>query len=99
MRIFAQCDSEGNILATVKVEVMAEELDHPFGNLEEESVVVQIEPNSELEAIECHEFDELYIVDIESQELKTKKEAQAVTKIKSIARSFDTELGIGLDLI
>ena len=27
MRIFAQCDSQGNILATAKVEIMAEELD------------------------------------------------------------------------
>ncbi len=98
MRIFAQCDSEGNILSTAKVKVMAEELDHPFSDLEEEAVVVEIESIPELEATVCHEFDELYIVDLKSQELKTKTPGkEPVTKINILSRSSD--LSIGLDLI
>lgn len=72
MRLFIRSDREGNIVSTMKVNVMAEGLEHPYGDLKESEMVVEVEPTAELEKLACHEICELYTFDTEKKKLKKK---------------------------
>jgi hypothetical protein len=73
MLIFVRCDQEGNIVSTMKVNVMPEGIDHPYGHLEEGETVVKVEPTAQLEELTCHEISERYVLDVQSKELEPKE--------------------------
>jgi hypothetical protein len=56
----------------MKVDVMAEELDHPYGDVKGNETVLEVEMTPELEALYCHEIAEQYSVDLAQKNLKKK---------------------------
>ncbi len=73
MRIFIRCDKEGNILSTMKVEVMPEGIEHPYGDIKEGEKVIEVEPTPDLEKLQCHEISQQYTVAIRGKKLKKKE--------------------------
>lgn len=71
MRLFIQHDSKGNIISVSKIEVMDPSLKHPYSGLAKDESVLEVEPTSELEALDCHEISEQYLVDM--KKMKPKK--------------------------
>ena len=72
MRLFIRYNSQGIITSAMKVNVMAEGLEHPYGQLGEDERVMEVEPTPELEALDCHEIDNRYVVDIQNKRLQQK---------------------------
>ena len=68
--------------------------------------MLEIDTTAELAETECHEFDELYLVDLKSKELKRRTANRrenagkgSVAKLKIANSSSDAYLSFGLDLI
>ncbi len=80
MRLFICCDQKGNIISTAKVTVLAEGLEHPYADLAEGEMVVEIEPTAELWATDCHEIAERYRIDPKTKKLKKKPRQRGRTK-------------------
>jgi len=80
MRLFVRFDEKGKIISTMKANAMAAELEHPYGELEDGEAVLEVEPTPEIEALDCHEISENYVVDARSERLKPKGETQAGRK-------------------
>lgn len=70
MRLFIQHDSKGNVISVSKVEIMDASLAHPYGGLAKEESALEVEPTSELQALDCHEISERYFVDMKKMKLK-----------------------------
>lgn len=77
MRLFVRCDQEGNITSTMKVSVMDETLEHPYGPVEEGHLVLEVKMPKGAEEIEPHDFSGLYRVDVKEKKLKKQKAAPA----------------------
>lgn len=73
MRLFICYDQQGNITSAIKVNVMAEGLEHPFGYVPENETVLEVTPMPELETIASHEICDRFIVDIDSKKIHPKK--------------------------
>ena len=72
MRLFIHYDEKGNIISASKTEGLAESLAHPYGHVGEDEAVLEVEPDETLEALDCHEIGEQYVVDVEQRRLKKK---------------------------
>lgn len=73
MRLFLHSDQEGNLLSAIKVTVMVEDLEHPYGDVGEDQRVVEIQPTAELEHLSCHEICDRYILDLKTEQLNPKE--------------------------
>lgn len=73
MRLFVCYDQSGAITSAIKVNVMADSLDNPFGEIEDNEAVIEVESTSELEALESHEIAEQYSVDLSSKKIKRRE--------------------------
>ena len=76
MRVFIRHNHTGEIVSVTKVTVMAENLEHPYGDLSEGDSVLEVTPTDELEALDCHEFGDRYVVDLSGKTLTPKGERQ-----------------------
>jgi hypothetical protein len=72
MRLFIRCNAEGTIVSAMKVNVMTEALEHPYGLLEEGESVIEVDFTAELEALDCHEICEQFSVDLNQKALEKK---------------------------
>jgi hypothetical protein len=72
MRLFIHYDEAGNIISASKASVLHESLEHPYGDVAENAGVLEVEPNAALDALDCHEIVEQYVVDVEQKKLKKK---------------------------
>jgi len=70
MRLFIQCDSEGNIVSAMQVNFMAEGLEHPYGDVAEKEMVIELKPSATQKAMACHEICEQYTIDTKKKKLK-----------------------------
>lgn len=84
MRFFVQCDKQGNIVSTMKVDVMDEALEHPYGYIAEGQIVLELNMPKGLADIEPHDITQLYRVDVKGKKLRKLPGASAV---KSAAKS------------
>ena len=69
MRMFVKFDREGKIVSVCKAEVMAEDVEDPYGFVEERESVIEVEPTGELERESCLEIHEGYRVDVRKKKL------------------------------
>lgn len=69
MRIFIMYRAGGAITSTIKVNVMAAELTHPFGHLEKGEAVLEVPATPELQALYAHQISQAYHVDVHGQRL------------------------------
>ena len=95
MRLFIYYDSNGKIISAMKANILADSLEHPYGQAGENEGVLEIKLSKELEALDCHEISEQCSVDVKKKELKrasaggTKKKPAA--KKKPRASGDDTK--------
>jgi len=76
MRIFVRFDEKGKIISVMKANIIAAELEHPYGELKDGETVLEVEPTPDIEALDCHEIAENYVVEARSKQLKPKGETQ-----------------------
>lgn len=74
MRLFVRFDKTGKMISTMKVNVMDESLEHPFGFLEEAESVLEVKAPARFKSLQCHEICEQYLVDVKKKKLKKKKQ-------------------------
>lgn len=72
MRVFIRHKQTGEIVSVTKVTVLAEDLEHPYGDLPEGDSVLEVPSTEELEALDSHEIGERYVVDLSGKRLKPK---------------------------
>jgi hypothetical protein len=72
MRLFILYDHQGNIISAMKVNIMVEGLEHPYGDVKEGEAVLEVEPTMELEPLHCHEICQHYIVNVQNKQLNLK---------------------------
>ena len=70
MRFFVKCDKQGNISSTMKVDVMDEALEHPYGYIDEGQVVLELKMPKGVADIEPHDITQLYRVDVKQKKLQ-----------------------------
>lgn len=73
MRLFVCYNQSGFITSAIKVNVMADNLENPFGEIEDNEEVIEVKSTPDLEALESHEIAEQYSVDLSSKQIKRKK--------------------------
>ena len=69
MRVFVLHDRDGAIRSAMKVAVMGEGLDHPYGLLEEGEAVLEAKVTAELGKLAPSEIRERFAVDPRKREL------------------------------
>jgi len=69
MRLFIKYDTNGEILSVAKVDVMPEEMSHPFDD-DPDANVMEVPVNAEFEQLECATIHDNYVVDIITKKLK-----------------------------
>ena len=69
MRLFVLYDRDGTIRSAMKVEVMAEDLDHPYGLLAEGEAVLEAKVSGELGKLAPGEICERFAVDPQKRKL------------------------------
>lgn len=69
MRLFIKYDASGEILSVAKIEVMPEEMPHPFVD-DPEANVTEVPIDSKLEKLECSAIHNGYVVNVETKKLK-----------------------------
>jgi hypothetical protein len=73
MRLFMLYDKKtGQIISASKTNFLDESLEHPYGLVIEDQGVLEVAPDDKLEALDCHEISEQYVVDVKKQKLKSK---------------------------
>lgn len=82
MRFFVHCDKQGNITSTMKVEVMDQALEHPYGQVEEGHVVLELKMPKSVADIDPHDITRLYRVDVKQKKLKKLPGAPATKSVK-----------------
>ncbi|HKQ67926.1 MAG TPA: hypothetical protein VJT73_01240 [Polyangiaceae bacterium] len=70
MRILIRHDAKGHIVSALKASVLDPGVTEPFGPLEEGEGFIEVDPTPELEALECHDFPERFVVDPQKRKLK-----------------------------
>ena len=73
MRLFVLYDREGTIRSAMKVEVMGEALDHPYGLLEDGEAVLEAKATGELGKLAPREICERFTVDPQKRKLVAKE--------------------------
>ena len=76
MRLFIRHNRAGEIVSATKANVLAEDLEHPYGDLAEDDSVLEVDPTAELEVLDSHEIGERYVVDVAGKQLKPKGQSQ-----------------------
>ena len=84
MRFFVKCDKQGNISSTMKVDVMDEALEHPYGYIDEGQVVLELKMPKGVADIEPHDITQLYRVDVKQKKLQ---KVPGVSAAKPAAKS------------
>jgi hypothetical protein len=74
MRLFIRYNQTGAIVSAMKVMTMPESMGHPYGELEEGETVLEIEPTVELEALDCSEICDRFVMDTSNNRLVPKEE-------------------------
>lgn len=69
MRLFVLYDRAGTVRSAMKVEVMGQGLDHPYGLLEEGEAVLEAGVTDELERLAPREICERFAVDQQRRKL------------------------------
>jgi hypothetical protein len=69
MRLFVLYDRDGTVRSAVKVEIMGEGLEHPYGLLREGEAVLEAKVTAELGALAPREICERFAVDPEKRKL------------------------------
>ena len=69
MRLFVLYDRDGTIRSAMKVEIMGEGLDHPYGPLEESQAVLEAPVTEELGNLAPREICERFFVEPQRREL------------------------------
>jgi hypothetical protein len=82
MRFFVYCDKQGNITSTMKVDVMDEALEHPYGQVEEDHVVLELKMPKAVAGLDPHDITRLYRVDVKQKKLKKLPGAPATKSVK-----------------
>ena len=72
MRLFIHHGADGNIISVSKAEIMDPSLEHPYAEVAPGEGVLEVKPTSELQALDCHEIAEHYLVDLKKMKLKKK---------------------------
>jgi hypothetical protein len=72
MRLFVLYDRDGTVRSAMKVELMGQGLDHPYGLLEEGEAVLEAKATAELEALAPREICERFAVDPKKRKLIAK---------------------------
>jgi hypothetical protein len=82
MRFFVHCDKKGNITSTMKVDVMDDALEHPYGQVDEDHVVLELKMPKVVADIDPHDITRLYRVDVKQKKLKKLPAAPATKSVK-----------------
>ena len=69
MRLFVLYDRDGTVRSAVKVEIMGEGLEHPYGLLREGEAVLEAKVTAELGALAPREICERFAVDPQKRKL------------------------------
>lgn len=72
MRLFVRYNQAGTITSATKVEIILQDLEHPYTDVSENETVLEIQPTPELEALACYEICDRYVMDVNSKEIKLK---------------------------
>jgi hypothetical protein len=72
MRLFVLYDRDGTVRSAMKVEVMGENLDHPYGLLGEGEAVLEAKVTGELEKLAPSEICARFAIDPQRRELVAK---------------------------
>ena len=72
MRFFIKSDNTGNIISTAKVDAIPDDIDHPYADLAEGEVVIEVPLTRQFKRLLCHEISEQYTLDIAKKKLRKK---------------------------
>jgi hypothetical protein len=86
MRFFVHCDKQGNITSTMKVDVMDEALEHPYGQVEEDHVVLELKMPKAVADLDPHDITRLYRVDVKQKKLRKLPGAPATKSAKKVSK-------------
>jgi hypothetical protein len=73
MRLFIKSDNTGNIISAGKMDAMPDDIDHPYADMAQGEVVIEVPLTPKLKGLLCHEISEQYTLDIANKKLKKKK--------------------------
>ncbi len=80
MRLFVRHKEDGAIVSVAKVHVLPEGVDHPYADLGEDEVVLEVDPDADLEQLHAHEIGERFTVDTEAKSLRARSEGEGTAR-------------------
>ncbi|MCP4494536.1 MAG: hypothetical protein GY820_45640 [Gammaproteobacteria bacterium] len=69
MRLFVKYNAKGEILSVSKVEVMPDEMPHPFAD-DPKAMVAEVTTSAKIKGLDCAEIHDAYAINVETKKLK-----------------------------
>jgi hypothetical protein len=70
MRLFIRHREDGGIVSVAKVDVLPDDVEHPYAGLADDEAVLAVDPDAELEQLAAHEIGERFVVDTRAGALR-----------------------------
>lgn len=72
MRIFVKYNKAGDILSVTNVDNLPSDIDHPYGAMNEDELVMEVSASEEFLRLDVLQIHELYRIDVKKKKLVKK---------------------------